>query len=91
MQNAENTARRMPAEQLFAQATEQDKLALVELAQWMERHQSLLYAGRARGISIGVTPSVAEFIADHIGGATGANLVQNLHRLPEAYAAGVAG
>ncbi|HBO6609320.1 hypothetical protein ACVZEA_29520 [Pseudomonas aeruginosa] len=75
MQNVENTV-------FHSQATEEDRIALIELAEWMERHQSLLLSGLSRGIGVGVTPPVAEFIASHIGGNAGLNVGANLYPVP---------
>ncbi|EIU3538693.1 hypothetical protein ABZR11_29010 [Pseudomonas aeruginosa] len=75
MQNVENTV-------FHSRATEEDRAALIELAEWMEKHQGLLLSGLTRGIGLGVTPPVAEFIASHIGGNAGLTVRANLYPVP---------
>lgn len=62
-------------------ATQEDILALSELAVWMQRYQNVLVAGRASGIRIGASQEVSDYMLQCLGEDAG-TVVGNLAILP---------
>jgi hypothetical protein len=83
--HAQNTLPSIPSRDelqgALRDATQEDILALSELAVWMQQYQNVLVAGRASGIRIGASQEVSDYMLQCLGEDAG-TVVGNLTILP---------